>query len=1607
MTRQYVDRGGIVQGVERTSRDSRVPFQFPRTLKNFALPDGRLRRRPGFKRHLVAGDQALAKVTASVIAERWEQTQDEKHDLFQSPLSYALLRHHTDFQPKKASDWSMELDLVLGEKEHLVASATKFQRQCAASTDSRSITAHINGANHQITLASMAGLPNGLDPVFVRLSGITGAPDINGDYGDCTVTGGNIQINGLNTTGGGPYSGGTCRVLMWGSTAAPDAKKIRRAGVYVYDQAILSNHVVCKQPDVAGDQFIDRDYNRFETVPLTAMAIGYNEDEIFLYMDLFNTVDSRYELHAIEITSAIGTYTVGDTYNLAVTFDADAGAGGVGQITFFVNGSSAGTYDLTANQTFCGIADEVNGLTTPLNRDIVLLNEFCVRGHYNSSCKVALDTHGHQVNSHTYFDGDAAYAAPWALSPPKGTMLKNLRWWNKELSSSEVNDNIGVRLATPYSANLKGYWLLNDGTGVCKDLVNERHITVHHGYPSYVTHDEILHNIGLSIADGQHIIASFSDTDDSSVADVVANLKNTFGLDERGEDTGNDQSFNYQSRHNFTAMIQFRTPYSWQQELNRFTGATNNQGASAGGEPLRDFIDSSTYKLYDGKGAGNSRPIHDGHLGAVDQSFRAHDATLFSIEGTAGNSTGESDGDLTRIPLLRCVLTPDGYVAFEVYKLQGDDSVALENRMYRVSSQNPLDLDDTYTVVCKQEAIPDYDAPAGFGSPGLAVGTKGIKFTLHIQKLSDSGMPVTIDTFYEETRVESGSDKCRSSMQDHVSNYDIIVGASQVNSGWDSSISAPTDPSPTADYGPWQVPQHFMSCYQDQPGFFLFGFFRLWTSALSDGEITKYAHSSISRDDYIPSLVVNWEVEEVSGPQLVNKCRYPFLGQLGYKGWGAPEARHHDYVLSTTKIKSELYPGAWPMEDGLGYLCPTGTFDDYPKKINGLIPYQSTLRQSFGMLAIAGDSILLDNDLTGDNVKQIGVQNHGLLNDFVGDQPWYGTVIGERTFLTSRGGLTKVFNGRNCLVAGFKRWTGGNLLLRVGAGALEPSKWYGVRAVYFSEENSIEHISPVAVLQLGAGDGGINVYQVPPHYDPRVTSIRFYRTLAQETKEFARTAPLFQDPGTGVLSTKEGVFPNAFLDFVRLATGDSDLLSVPLDLTQTEFPVCAFSASHNGKLFLGGDLLEPDAVFITDAGNPERIDVIDQKIVLEESSGDRQTGMIAAFNAVFVFKANSTWRVDDLGGNQYQVSRLASVGAVSPESIALITIPDTGRSVITFWSQHGPYLFDGSGFQYIGGPIEEPPSIGPFGAEFDWLEPESVMSLHDVRRREILFFYKPRVLDDNGDRNVLARRSEAAVYNYRYNSWYFYSELLGSRALALSFTGNDISSYVVSGKLSDSVLSYFNEHKLFLGAENGAVYEWSKGSFDGQDDVHTSDSLITSTVFSYSAGTSTITLFAAPSPDFYVQNLWVTVRQSGTNLTFSRPIKRGSGGTALIIDNDYFPNTALPFTPSFPDEVIFFWSPAVVQLPWDELGVPFTDKMVSELITWHDQLLYFRSAIDYVETYNAWTQLTDSASQRKRTPFNRRCEALKLELMTLAQDAELDAIAYLIDYTQGANTVQP
>lgn len=1600
MPEHFIDRGTPIQGIERTARDNRVPPNVPRSLVNLSLPDQRLVRRPGFQPHgRKITRQILAKHTGVSLLGRTLEEEEWKSEMFRTPLSYGLLRWHDDYQPKSTRDWTIEFGLRLGDKEELV-----------------------------------------IDP-FSRRS---------------------------NNTVGSTFD-----------------FVIREPGVYVYDQTILANQLDINVGTVASPgttHAIARQI--YDVYPTTALAIGYNESKLFVNGSVVqlaaHTTPGLYYPNAYTLQHTLSTYTPGDFYHIAVTYDSATRA-----LKFYVNGSlanSVNTFTMPANTGFPGEYDDINGIVNPLQRDIVLLNECTVRASYASSCHGNNTNimHNYQTFYHSYeaAGGTDDPAVPWACSPPRGTGMLDLRIWHQELSSAEILANIINRESAVATTNLKGSWPLDDGGQICRMwrgvprfTTSPQDITIHHGYPGYV--EKGLHNLSLRFADGQHLrLSSRVNFQKNYTADWPVLLNRSLSFDPAGSAAGSER-FRVQGKHDFTVQVQISLPPGRQQEINKHVGSdTQTELINSAGVVTRDRMqygglsNKDNYFLTDGEQLNSETPLlplvgvdNAGSTAAANrQTHRAYDQTIFSFEGTGGVADPSNpEGFTDRKPIVRGLIDPDGYVIFELYKSQGTH-LSTGPVLYRLRSTTQLAADKTYVITFVQRVK---ESTSGI-PPTLATN----KFDIEIwiwDETAAGAKPTTPDSSrsFDATWV-SAATSYRTSPYSTVGNWDVLIGASYVQSGWDASISAPLNlvGGVTTTTGPWKVPQHFMSPYQDQPLFADIGYFRLWTNALNAGGIEEVTGVSISQQDYSQALLFNLEIQEISGTRIKNKSRYPLFFEMGYKSWGTPQGYQNKGLDPTISLpngmphyKAEMFPGAWTNEDSLGWMAFTNEFynnkqakqgeetvDVYTStEVRGLAPFQSTLTQSFGLMAVFQDAVVYDESIE-EEFQDLFLHSGGVMSEFVAGEIWRGTPIGERTILTSRGGTPKVFNGKNLTYAGFKPWSGGTFSLEsapptsvssvFGAdGGLTVGKFFGVAIVYFDETDSIFHVSPRQVLKLedttatGRTLAAIRVANIPAHYDPRVTSIRIHRTLEQESFDLAEVAPLFPHNG--------GAAPNLFLAFGFFTGADDTLPPAPLDLKRTEFPQCQYGASYNGRLWLAGDPLIPDAVYFSLPGNPEAMDRVDNFLIVEEGSGDKITGLVAMFGALFVFKINSIWRIADIGGNQFQVDNIASVGAVSDRSLMPLTIPDSGRNAIFFWSQHGPYLYDGATVQYIGRPIEEQDQTGEALAEYAWLDPKTTITLHDIRRREIIVIHRPKF----GVPRVASQDySDAVVFNYRARAWYRYKGVIGTVALSQSFTGGTYVGFFGSapvappesvGESSAVALAQPNRNETnvyhaFLGGSGGQLYKWAEAREDGiSDDERTAGFGNPYTVTSFSQVNNPYECTITAGGSGHVGNrslsdLWVTFQKPGTKEFFTVKIEEAtSAGTTILlkVKSKTISSGTYPFVPTNGDSVYIAQTPAEVEFPWDSLAeaVPGLqdDKTVQDLVTWMAAVWLWRYAVDFKDnTLSSFQTVADGNGKQNATTVNVACEAFKLFLYSLELESRVDSYGFTVKTTRKSARVK-
>jgi hypothetical protein len=118
----FKDRGDPLEGVNKTIRDSRVPYTLTRSMENFALPDKRARRRPGYSEVFAdrVRGQMLCKSTGVTLDKKFTPSLAGKQDLYKTPLSYAVIRHHSAYRLTTVDDWTLEFYCILGDHEPLV-----------------------------------------------------------------------------------------------------------------------------------------------------------------------------------------------------------------------------------------------------------------------------------------------------------------------------------------------------------------------------------------------------------------------------------------------------------------------------------------------------------------------------------------------------------------------------------------------------------------------------------------------------------------------------------------------------------------------------------------------------------------------------------------------------------------------------------------------------------------------------------------------------------------------------------------------------------------------------------------------------------------------------------------------------------------------------------------------------------------------------------------------------------------------------------------------------------------------------------------------------------------------------------------------------------------------------------------------------------------------------------------------------------------------------------------------------------------------------------------------------------------------------------------------
>lgn len=1329
-------------------------------------------------------------------------------------------------------------------------------------------------------------------------------------------------------------------------------------GVFVYDQAVLANYVDVKiganvynvTPESGTSTHVD-------VFSLTTLSVSYNEHAIVVMFDLWDDGDSAY-VRNNQLTFPLTSYTPGAAYHLSILFLDNT-------IYLYVNGSLADTFELPADHYFVGESDVVNAHAHNLELDVVLLNEFTARANYQSTCKPYNRTGTSEVSDgHNVFRSSTSTDArpePWCASPPVGTGLHELRFWSPTGTLADIEgvivDNLFSRITVDSALDLLAYYPVAGTTPFVKDEVNPyRGITLHHTDPTYVADAGLLYGRGVVLADGQHVIRSFGRNDYFYVEPTLGPLAQIF--------RHVDQTL-FVSRHDFTVEIQIRTPSVFNREINRRAASIALTGTKS------DTRDGNEYAKNYGLVCAGSTPsfVEDENGTTVSTNqmrhHRAFDATLWSVEAAWWENSTDSTNFNTdgRTPLARGLLTPDGKVAFEFF---GWDAAANTGRELRVVSSTVLDVSSVYSLVFRKRTLVAYDSGV---SPAR---TRAYGFALEIF-INDSTTPDAILTIGDglDTTDITDANMC-SSVMVHGGIRDVIIGASYVNDHHDGSIRVPNGDS-TAIVRTY-VTQRFMSPYQDQPGFFRLGYFRMWDRAIADSDVALFYNKKISSKDYA-SLIMELTVPSVASDKIVDTSKYAAEWQLGYKGWGFSVPRTDLVAANPNGVQV-----GYALQDCIGYASlgqPTidipefrNTVDKFP--CTGLGFYSPTLTKTFGVLASFG-GLLRYSERAESWFQDLLLPGFGIMSNFYDRATWNCTNIADVAVLTSSGGRPKVFDGRTVSPLGYGRWSGGLPFVAGinGAGVLTGDKYYGVRIAYYSAITNTYDVSPQIVVKLVAASGHdtIRIWGIPPSSDPRVTNILVLVTTAQDSFDLAyNTAPhAVQSASAG------GYLPNKQIETFYIY---NDTVTFTLDLDFTEAPQGSTSASYNGKLYIAGDINIPDVIYYSANGNPHLWYNYQNRIVLEDSSGDRIVALRSLFGSLYAFKPNGIWKIDEVAVDVYNVQKIASIGPSTEASIETITIPDSGRIAVVFWSQFGPYLFDEVNLRYIGYPVEA--TQNPFG----YLDHNSIFVVHDIVNRQLYFFYKTSSEDT-------ATYANALVYNYRFDVWTGATGLPGSVGLSVDLTKN-------VATRDDNVFQYELSNLALLGDDNGKIYKLSP-------DVETDGHLLSEYIYdvaSYSNSEVTLSVGDTSIADYSLSGLWVTLASKNTHLTAQVQIRYNLDGVLYLDVN----NAINWFTPEADDVCYIGYAPLYVEFPWDLLDVAYYSKQIQRIVMWTSVGFSYRVHTRWTKTAKDWSdfilkpgdlrQLID-----KPVPSS---EAFKLEIQSLQSGFYLDAYGFLVEATKDA-----
>ncbi|RMF61611.1 MAG: hypothetical protein D6746_05355 [Bacteroidetes bacterium] len=646
-----------------------------------------------------------------------------------------------------------------------------------------------------------------------------------------------------------------------------------------------------------------------------------------------------------------------------------------------------------------------------------------------------------------------------------------------------------------------------------------------------------------------------------------------------------------------------------------------------------------------------------------------------------------------------------------------------------------------------------------------------------------------------------------------------------------------------------------------------------------------------------------------------------------------------------------------------------------------------------GLLAVQDSVLRFDDGYTGD-FKDVMISTGGLLDDFYVSDYWSMSVVADQVVLTAAGGTPKVFDGQIARPGGLRRTGQPRFSVRVFSssvvnGRWQKGAWYGLVIAYVDQADNIVHVMPRITFKVSNATDVVGIRGLPPHPDPRVTGIQIYLTGPKLDAMTAYRAPVSLARHT-TFDVKGSWWDGSTYTAANIIVSH-DTYPAILDEQITPMPVCAYSTSYNDRLVMAGDPALPDAVYWSAPGSPERFDVVADRVILEDASGDRITGLVTAFDSVVIFKENSVWRMSETApGVMTPVKITDSLGCIAPRSIKVVSDPNTGSVGVVFWSKLGPYWFDGVKFAYLGDAVESLYGRGRF--EFIQ-DPTLISTIHAADSSLLLFCYgsgqDPAVLD------------KALCFDYRNGIWSEFSGMIGGVSMTAMVRHTDRAVYSMGGTTDLAVDVAKSSLMVLFAGNNGRIYRW--GAFGSAHDWINYDGLPDGVTgigdeLTLTGGSSSNMTFAAGTlPSSGLEGLWVTVYKSDYS----------QYGLFRIIGHDdstiYYDTSLAPsYTPAAGDKARIGLPFLEAETGWDSLDAPHLTKELIESYVWGEQQWRLQLLSDWeaIPTVRTWESLNLSSQSFDRVQWNRLLKNAKLLMLSGDLDARLDYMTHTVNYLQ-------